>query len=225
MKKTLLALCAAFACMLPAAASAQYYNYQPSCAPCDPCAVPCDPCAAPCDPWYLFAGVVHRGRFHERYQTIAAGVETQHDSQLSNWGWQIFLGYNFVPCFGLELGYVDLARGKLREHSDVSTITTPLAGHYREYLIPLRGNFSYNFCDLKLSALFGVHYYNSYFNASGGTTTFSGRRSGVDFNFGAAIEYRFVEWLGLRLDLSRYYIKGYEDSYQDAATANLVTYF
>jgi len=225
MKKTLLALCAAFGCLLPLAAQAQY-NFNPNCAPCPaPCATQCAPV---CDPWYLFAGVVHTGLFTDRH-LVSSGATNINENHTNNWGWQIFLGYKFVPCFGLELGYVDLSKHRANEFN-VAATNADNGGHYRTYVVPFRGNFSVNYCDLTLSALFGVHYYNVNGSLSNptGTQTISRLKSGMDFNFGAAIEYKFVEWLGLRLDMSRYYIKSFDDrsnDYTDAVTANLVTYF
>ncbi|MDR3624592.1 MAG: hypothetical protein P4L16_05585 [Chlamydiales bacterium] len=226
MKKTLLALCAALGFLLPCVASAQYSNA--GCGPCSP--PPFLEQSPPCDPWYLFAGVVHTGLFQDRYDATRSGATLYSNDRTNNLGWQVFLGYKFIPCFGLELGYVDLSKQRAGEHIPDDTAFNLVNGHYRDYVVPLRGNFSLNFCDLSLSALFGVHYYNSHGKLSSvdGTTTISRFKSGMDFNFGAAIEYRFVEWLGLRLDMSRYYIKHYDDQssdYTDAVTANLVTYF
>ncbi|MDR3624593.1 MAG: outer membrane beta-barrel protein [Chlamydiales bacterium] len=240
MKKTLLTFCAAFVCLLPCVASAQYLDStNSSCNPCSaPCASECIPCAAPCeticDPWYLFAGVVHTGLFNDRYNvplynTDHVRIGTLPDNRSNNWGWQVFLGYRFIPCFALELGYVDLSKQRAAEQvPDESDVL--LTGHYRDYVVPLRANLSMHFCDLSLSALFGIHYYNSHGSLSNvaGTETISRFKSGMDFNVGAAIEYRFVEWLALRVDMARYYVKHYDaksSDYTDAVSANLVTYF
>lgn len=229
MKKTILALCAALGCFLPLAA--QQYVTNPSYAP-GPVAYAPDCCDQVCDPWYLFAGVVHSGLFNDRYTLREGGVANPiiNTDKTTNLGWEVFLGYKFSRCFGLELGYVDLERQRAREVAPLGSSFIVPVGHYRTYLVPLRGNLSYTFCDLTLSALFGVHYYNvrGTLTTVDDAETLTRLKSGMDFNFGAAIEYRFIEWLGLRLDMSRYYIKRYDDQqsdYADAVTANLVTYF
>ncbi|MDR3624594.1 MAG: outer membrane beta-barrel protein [Chlamydiales bacterium] len=213
MKNVLFTLGIAAASLFSSIASAQYLDDSSS-----------------CNSWYLFGGVVHTGLFQDGYDATRSSIILGDNDRVNNLGWQVFLGYKFIPCFGLELGYVDLAKQRTGEHIPDDADFNVVTGHYRDYVVPLRGSLSMHFCDLSLSALFGVHYYNSHGSLSSvnGVTVISRFKSGMDFNFGAAIEYKFIEWLGLRLDLSRYYIKHYDDQasdYTDALTANLVTYF
>lgn len=202
-------------------------------------------CNSSCDPWYVFAGIVHTGLFDDRYRTseVTVGLGTpflptegaDHSNSL---GWQAFLGYEFIPWFGLELGYVDLNKQRVGERILDGVLVCK--GHYRNYVVPLRSRFSVHFGGLSLSLLAGIHYYHSKGSLSSpplvvellgsapGYITISRNKAGMDFNVGAVIEYKFIDWLGLRIDATRYYIKRYDPSvspYTDALSANLVTYF
>lgn len=210
----LLTICAAVGLLLPAAASADWFDCFSS------CNQPCDPCCQPYyNTWYLVGGVNYPGVIsHAEHR----GGHGSFDPGSGGWGGHLFIGRQFSRCIALETGFEYLGT-----HHDINQLVDGDGtwGHRRAWVAPLRANISYNLCGgLKALLQVGAHFYDIIYShrwTPSAVTTNDKIDQGFDLNFGVGLEYDFGCNWGARLVLDRYYIN-HQSDYIDSAQFGII---